>query len=116
LAFNNLGQYNTSVVRSFRAIVDAPLLLSPANGDPTGTLKPTFDWNNASGPGTIKNYTIQVSTGSGFSTLLVNTTTVNSTYTMFKDLLPGRTLYWRVRVNGDNGPSAWSSVFSFTTP
>ncbi len=116
LAFNTLGQYNTSIVRSFRMIIDTPLLLSPANMDLVGTLRPIFDWNDASGPGTIKNYAIQVSTGPGFGTLVVNANTIYSTYTMNKDLLPGKTYYWRVKVNGDNGPSAWSLVFSFTTP
>jgi hypothetical protein len=119
-AFNDVGldqHYSGwSVVRSFRTRVEAPLLLSPADGAAAGTRQPTFDWSDASGPGLIKSYTIQVSASPSFGTLLVNSNTVNSTYTMLKNLPTGKTLYWRVRVNGANGPSAWSTVFSFTTP
>jgi hypothetical protein len=63
----------------------------------------------------IKSYTIQVSTNASFSTLLLNTTTPNSFYTMTKNLPAGKVLYWRVRVNGDNGPSAWTTT-QYTTP
>jgi hypothetical protein len=107
---------NWSAVRYFRTIVDAPVLSSPSNGAPAGSLKPVFDWNDASGPGAITNYTIQVSASPTFSTLLVNKSAVSSTYTQLTNLPAGKTLYWRVRVNGANGPSAWCIVFSFTTP
>ena len=107
---------NWSVVRTFRTVVNAATLLTPANGSATGTLLPVFDWEDASGPGTITNYTIQVSTSPTFGTLLVSSTTVSSTYTPIKNLPAGKTIYWRVKVNGANGPSAWSTVFSFITP
>ncbi|MFT3894171.1 MAG: hypothetical protein QM730_21275 [Anaerolineales bacterium] len=114
LAFNNLGQYSISPVWSFRTVVDAPTLLTPATGTPAGTLKPTFDWDTPTGP--VTGYTIQVATSNTFTTLLVNSTTTDSSYTRLTNLPAGKTLYWRVKVNGPNGPSAWSTVFSFTTP
>jgi hypothetical protein len=49
----------------------------------------------------------------------VYTTVVASTFTPVADLPSGTTLYWRVRANalaGSYGPSAWSTVWSFTTP
>ena len=95
---------NWSAVRYFRTIVDAPALLSPANASPAGSLKPVFDWNDAAGPGAITNYTIQVSANPAFATLLVNKSAVSSTYTQLTDLPAGKTLYWRVKVNGANGP------------
>ena len=93
---------------------DAPILLTPANGTPAGTLKPVLDWDVPVGP--VTNYTIQVATSSTFGTLLVNSTTVDSTYTRLTNFPAGKTLYWRVKANGPNGPSAWSPTFSFTTP
>jgi predicted phage tail protein len=107
---------NWSTVWTIRTVVSAPTLLTPANASPAGSLKPVLDWQDASGPGTITNYTIQISTSPTFGTLLVSSTTVNSTYTPIKNLPAGKTIYWRVRVNGANGPSAWSTVFNFTTP
>jgi hypothetical protein len=85
------------------------------NPDPTKPLKPSFTWDPATGPGTISNYTIQISTVSNFSSLLVNATTINPSYSLINNLPAGKTIYWRVRVNGANGPSAWSTA-SFTTP
>ena len=107
---------NWSTVRTLRTIVSAPTLLAPANGSPAGSLKPLFDWEDATGPGTITSYTFQVSASPTFGTTLVSSTTVASTYTPIKNLPAGKTLYWRVKVNGANGPSAWSTVFTFTTP
>jgi hypothetical protein len=59
-------------------------------------------------------YTIQVSTGSGFGTLLVNATTGNLFYQPVNNLPANKVIYWRVRANGGLGNSAWST-FSFTT-
>jgi hypothetical protein len=95
--------------------VDTPVLLSPVNGSPAGTRKPIFDWEDASGPGVITSYTIQVSTSPTFGSFLLNKNVPSSTYTMLVNLPAAKTLYWRVRVNGANGPSAWT-VFSFSTP
>ena len=114
-AFNTDNEEsNWSTVRTFRTIVSAPVLLTPANGSPAGSLLPVLDWQDATG--TITNYTIQISSSPTFGTLLVSSTVVSSTYTPIKNLPAGKTLYWRVKVNGANGPSAWSTVFSFTTP
>ena len=106
---------NWSAVGYFRTIVDAPTLLSPANGASAGSLDPTLDWADATGPGAITNYSIQVSVSPTFATFLVKNTTVTSAYTPYSTLPAGKTLYWRVMVNGANGPSAWTT-FSFTTP
>ncbi len=111
-SFNTDGHYSGwSVVRSFRTLIAAPQSLTVL---PNG-LRPSFDWGDATGTGTITSYTIQISTSPTFSGLLVNATTSTSTYTMQKDLPPGKTIYWRVRINGANGPSAWSTG-TFTTP
>jgi sugar lactone lactonase YvrE len=106
---------NWSLVRYFRTVIAAPTLLTPVGGAPAGSRKPTFDWENAAGPGAITNYAIQVSTSPTFSTLLLNKASTTSTYTPPANLPAGKTLYWRVMVNGANGPSAWSTS-SFTTP
>ncbi len=102
---------NWSTTRYFRTAVAAPLSL---NVTPNG-LRPGFDWADATGTGKVTTYTIQLSTIPTFGGLLVNTNTASSAYSMQKNLPSGKTIYWRVRVNGDNGPSAWSTD-DFTTP
>jgi beta-lactamase superfamily II metal-dependent hydrolase len=103
-AFNSAGEYSGwSAIRFFRTVILSPQSLTVI---PNG-LRPRFDWDDATG--TVTNYTIQISTSSTFGTFLVNSTTVNSFYDMLKDLPSGKTIYWRVKVNGANGPSGWST-------
>lgn len=77
-------------------------------------LRPSFDWDDGIGSN-VTGYTIQISARADFSILLVNSTTVNSSYAMAKNLPAGKTIHWRVRVNGTNGPSAWTTT-QFDTP
>ena len=98
---------------SFRTALSRPILVDPANGSTASSLTPTFDWNDVSG---AAGYDIQVSTDSTFTSTLIDSNTVSSTYTPLTDLPAGTPIYWRVRSTGANGPSGWSSTFSFTTP
>ena len=108
--YNSLGQYSAwSKVRSFRTVMLPPVLLTPANGGTAGR-KPVFDWQDVVG---ATGYTIQISTSPRFGTFLVNKTATPSTFTPGTKL-PVGTVYWRVRANGPNGPSAWSATWSVT--
>ncbi len=116
-SFNTSGQYSAwSAVRTLRTALLPPTLVSPGN-DATGVgLRPTFSWSNPNAGG-VTGYTIQVSKNSTFTALVVNKTlsgVATTTFTPPANLPTGITpYYWRVRVNGANGPSVWS-VGSFT--
>ncbi len=113
-SFNTLGHYSAwSNVFNFRTAVLPPSLSAPNNNTTVGSLRPIFDWTDVTG---ATGYSIQISTTSSFSTLLVNGNTVASTYQPGSNLPAGKILYWRVRAKAANGPSDWSPVFSFTTP
>ncbi len=101
-----------SPVWSLRTVIPAPQSLTKVP-NAMNPLQPTFDWNAAAG--IVTNYSIQISAGATFSSLLVNSITVVPSYSMLKNLPAGRTIYWRVKVNGANGPSAWSNA-QFITP
>ncbi|MBI3164782.1 MAG: hypothetical protein HYZ24_08870 [Chloroflexi bacterium] len=108
------GDYSGwSLVRSVKIKYDPPTLLTPADTSVVGSLKPTFTWSATVG---ATSYRIQVSRYANFSTLTISTQVAGTTFTPGTNLLSGKTYYWRVRVNGTYGPSAWSVVFSFTTP
>ncbi|HMB21980.1 MAG TPA: hypothetical protein VKP08_04070, partial [Anaerolineales bacterium] len=114
MAINSLGETSAwSTVRTFRTAFTPPVLTSPANGSAVTTLKPALDWDDVT---SATGYTVQISTSSTFATTLVNATITPSTYTSTVYLPSGNVVYWRVRANGANGPSAWSEVKSFTTP
>jgi hypothetical protein len=90
----------------------APALTSPDDGATVGSLKPTFDWEDVDDS---TGYTLQISTKSSMkSASSYNIAT--STYTPGKNLAANKTLYWRVRSKGVNGPSLWSEVRSIVTP
>jgi hypothetical protein len=90
----------------------APTLTAPANLVTGVAHKPTFKWQAVSGATT---YTIQVSTVSNFSTMLINVKVSGKTYIPTITLLGNKVYYWRVMATGAVGSSAWSSVFKFTT-
>jgi hypothetical protein len=111
-SYNAAGEYSAwSLVRTLRTAIAPPTSLTPAEGASTTNRRPAFDWADMAG---ASGYTIQVSRNAGFTSIVVNKTVVTSTYVPTVDL-PIGTLYWRVRANGINGPSLWSSlVRSFT--
>ena len=115
-AWNTNGDMSAwSSARYFREAMLPPALVSPVGGVLVGSRRPLFDWDVAP---SATSYTIQVSLNSTFTLLRVNTTVLapNTTYTPFANLPAGTLMYWRVRSNGPNGPSAWSAYETFTTP
>jgi hypothetical protein len=110
-AFNTNGHYSTwSQVRTLRSAMRRPVLLSPPNASTLLIVRPPLSWSSISG---ATGYTIQVSRNSDMSLPLVNTSVSATTYTPGINLPKAVTLYWRVRANGPNGPSLWSSKFTF---
>ena len=113
-AFSTGGDYSGwSTVRYFRTALLPPELVAPAEGSTAASLKPTFEWGDVSG---ASSYSIQISRNSRFSSTLLSKKVTSSTYTATKALPAGKRFYWRVRANGVNGPSLWSTTGSFMTP
>jgi hypothetical protein len=107
---NTLDEVSTwSAVRYFRTALLPPGLITPWGA--VSTLRPTFDWIDTAG---ATSYTIQISKEPDFSPLILNKTVTSSTYVPTTNLPANTLLYWRVKANGTNGPSAWSEVFIFT--
>jgi len=104
---------NWSSIRYFRLVPSAPTLLSPANAEPSHTLRPYLDWSSVMG---AAHYTIQISKNSSFTQIILKDASVYSAYIVRKNLPAGTTLYWRVRAESFAGASAWSETWSFTTP
>ncbi|RPI16507.1 MAG: T9SS C-terminal target domain-containing protein [Ignavibacteriae bacterium] len=94
--------------------LSAPTLLSPVNGATNVSQTPLLDWSDVSN---ATSYQMQVSTGSAFTTTVVNQTSLTSSaYTVPTGILAsGTTYYWRAKASNSSTSSAWSSVFSFKT-
>jgi predicted outer membrane repeat protein len=111
-----------SAVRSFRTALPAPITLTVDTSN-NQNLRPVFKWEMPEGyPGpAATGYTLVVSKNDIF-TQIVHTGTIKTTNTSYvptADLPRNRgslnPLYWRVRANGKNGPSAWSDNSTYTT-
>lgn len=103
---------NWSKVLSFRTALQPPQLIGPENEADLLTNRPEFSWQ--ADPGAVS-YTLQISASIQFRSLAASKTVRTASFPPTSDLPAGKTLYWRVRANGSNGPSDWSAVRSLTT-
>ena len=87
-----------------QAAVPAPTGLSPNAESVTGI--PVLQWDRVTG---AKSYTVEVSTSASFDSKLWTTSTTNRKATPTRQL-PGQTIFWRVRTNGDAGSSDWADA------
>jgi hypothetical protein len=71
-----------------------------------------FQWSPV--PEQVKNYSIEVAQDDSFSTILESATTDATAYAATVTYPVGATVYWRVRVNNNDGNGlAWSGTSSF---
>ncbi len=89
-----------------------PALADPADGTIGIAVTTALSWTAVSGGTT---YRIQVSTVPGFTTILVDDSTLTGTSRQVGPLSNGAIYYWRVSAKNSGGTSAYSPVWSFTT-
>jgi hypothetical protein len=109
-----------NIIRRFTLVKppSVPSLLAPANKAVVNTLQPKLDWSNSIFPaGTaFDHYQLQLATDAAFTSPVEQNTGI-SEFTLLAPLASGTKYYWRVRAYNTLGQaSAWSTVFSFTTP
>lgn len=109
------GTSNTFTVNA-AAVPSIPTLKSPVSGSTVSNQTPRLEWNQSSGAS--PSYTLQVSTSSRFSTMVINLPGITNTY---YDIPSGKlgwstTYYWRVNASNTYGTSSWSGTWLFKTP
>lgn len=91
----------------------APVLLSPPSAASNISLTPILTWG-ASNSATI--YHVQASLRSAaFSNIVVDDSTIATTYQVVNPLTSNAVYYWRVNASNVGGSSAWSAIWNFTT-
>jgi hypothetical protein len=88
-----------------------PVLTSPIDSASV-SIAPTLLWSTAANAVT---YRIQVSLNTGFTTTVVDDSTLATTSKSLTSLSRSTRYYWRVNAKGAGGTSAWSSVWNFLT-
>ena len=90
----------------------APVLLTPADGTPGVSLKPTFTWTAASD---ATSYDLVVATDPALANVVYAVSGITDTsHTMSSSLAPSSNFYWRVTANNVCGAQS-SGVFNFGT-
>lgn len=112
LAVNPSGVSAWSDPFHFTTQISAPQLLEPTDGTMVASLSPTLQWAVING---ADQYTLALSTSADFSMSILFTGVTASAQQVF-GLMPGTLYYWRVRSSNALTESAWSVVFTFTTP
>jgi hypothetical protein len=86
-------------------VPDIPIQYGPRDKATNVSYTPVLSWSNVN---KAKEYIVQVSTDSGFNSLIVNQIV---TATMVRVNLKTDTIYWwRVKAKNENGESPWSSA------
>ncbi len=90
----------------------ASSLLSPADSATDQTLSPVFVWSTAA---FADLYTFELSTDSGFGTLVESDSTLTDSTKSVSGLLAATPYFWRVNGRNTAGTGAWSTPSMFTT-
>ena len=101
------GENYARNIRSTAAVLQ---LSSPPNGAIVNSLSETLVWEKF---GTETGYEVQVSTNSGFTSLIFYYTVATGTQVSISRLVDGTTYFWRVRPMWIFLPGAWSAVWNF---
>jgi hypothetical protein len=92
----------------------APILFFPANNATNLPVSDTLRWNRSLSFG-VPTYRVQVATDAGFTTIIVNDSTVTDSTKAISGLNYNTPYWWRVSAKNLAGTSAYSTVFMFTT-
>jgi hypothetical protein len=89
-----------------------PQLVSPANNSTGLPLTDSLIWSASSG---AVSYRVQLATDSLFTSLVVNDSTVTTTFRVVSGLTNNTKYYWRVNAKNSGGTSSYSAIWNFTT-
>jgi hypothetical protein len=114
-AKNPVGVSSWSLRRNFvtfAAVLQAPVLWSPADGTSGQPVAPVLRWQRVSG---ALKYRIQISVNSDFSTISSQDSGLTDTSKTLSALAYNTVYFWRVRAENATGFSNWATPWYFTT-
>lgn len=104
---------NGTILTSSTTPPATPMLVLPANNATNIVTTPTLTWSTVVAAAT---YRVQLSTNSTFNTTVIDDSTLTVGSKGVSSPLSKNTIYyWRVNAKNENGTSAFSSPYTFTT-
>jgi len=94
-------------------ILSAPELLSPVNGSHIDNHMPTFDWGDCVPIYEVR-YTLLVATDIGFTSMVINQTSLEESEYTPPTNMSFDTYYWKVRAIVGNYTTNWSETWNVT--
>jgi hypothetical protein len=114
-AKNQVGWAAFSSVWNFTTIVPVPgvpTLLSPVYGSTGNPLNLNLVWSK---PANSINFHVMIATDTGFTSIVLNDSTLTDSVKVLTNLTPLTTYYWKVRAKSLSGWSGFASAFNFKT-
>jgi subtilisin-like proprotein convertase family protein len=99
-------------VTAANPLASGPALSAPLDNAIDVSTSPVLSWAAVAG---ADGYTLQISTSSDFSSLIVNATLAGTSFTPPAPLAGGTVHYWRVRATNACGDSTFAAARQFTT-
>jgi len=114
---NDMGAYGGPFAsswdpKSYASILPAPAQVFPYNTSADVPTTLLLGWN---GPFGATSYRLQVSTSSGFSTMVIDSSDIKGSSCAIMDLVNNTQYYWRVNASNAAGTGSFSGIWSFTT-
>ena len=114
---NDMGAYGGPFAsswdpKSYASILPAPAQVFPYNTSADVPTTLLLGWN---GPFGATSYRLQVSTSSGFSTMVIDSSDIKGSSCAIMELVKNTQYYWRVNASNAAGAGSFSGTWSFTT-
>jgi len=114
--FAYVGTTNTNITTPLKHLMNRmsgpPQLISPLNNSLNNQLSLTFQWRKVLN---ATSYRLQVATDSLFNNIIRNDSVFLDTFKTVTGLNHLTKYYWKVRAMNTSGPTAYSTVWNFTT-
>lgn len=101
-----------SHVNTISTVVDAPVLVTPANNSIKQNTSTLFTWGKVTG---AVLYDLEIATSATFPTVIASLYNNDKLNAYISNLKHSTEYFWRVRAKNDKGIGAWSTVYKFTT-
>jgi len=106
-AFSSIWNFTTVILAP-----SAPTLVSPVNASTGNPLNLNLVWTK---PATSTGYNVVLATDAGFTSIVLNDSTLTDSVKALTNLTPLTTYYWKVRSKNAGGWSVFSGTYNFKT-